>query len=163
MAETIFKTERFSDQGELIYEFNEEFLVVCPKCRSMARVFPLESGSEKLSNKLTARRKLVCLNCAYRAEHSGKNAGIGEARDWYFRLPLCLAIECGGNVLWAYSKRHLDFIENYVGARLRQRVPHVNKSVASRLPQWILSAKNRDEILKCIAKLRAKLPKENEK
>ena len=158
MAEAIVNSERFSDAGELIYEFNEEFLVVCPKCDSMARVFPVEIGSEKLSARIRAPRKLVCFNCTHRGEWRGGQMAIGAARDWYFGLPLWLKIECcGGNTLWAYSARHLDFIENYVAARLRERRPHVNKSMASRLPQWIKSAKNRDEILRAIARLKEKL------
>lgn len=49
----------------------------------------------------------------------------------------------------------------YVEAELRERIPNINKSVASRLPQWIKSAKNRDEILKCIRKLRKELSDES--
>lgn len=150
--------KRFSDDGELIYEFNEEFLVVCPRCAYQAKVVPLEIGSDKLNSKLFAPRRLICFNCVYTAEWNGGQIGIGGGRDWYFRLPLWLTIECcGGKILWAYSERHLNFIENYVGASLRERQPHVNKSMASRLPQWIKSAKNRDEILKAIERLWGKL------
>jgi hypothetical protein len=164
------KTERFYDKGERIYDFGDEFLIVCPKCALMAKVIPVEA-SEMLS-----RRKLICSNCGYnkptnvrentvigaRVEFSShKNTEsyivIGGAFDWYFREPLWLQTECSGETLWAYNKTHLEFIENYVGSLLRERMPNINKSLASRLPQWIKSAKNRDQILKAIANLKEKL------
>lgn len=77
--------------------------------------------------------------------------------DWYFRLPLWLQIECCGETLWAYNEKHLEFIERYVAAKLRVRTPNTNKSLASRLPQWIKSAKNRNEVLRACEKLKAKL------
>ncbi|MCD9186351.1 MAG: hypothetical protein LUM44_07945 [Pyrinomonadaceae bacterium] len=149
--------ERFSDNGELVYEFGDEFLVVCPRCAGKARVFAVETESEKLSEQLFAPRKLVCLSCVYRHEWNGGQIGIGGGFDWYFRLPLWLEISCCGKMLWAYNEKHLGFIEDYVGAKLRERKPFVNKSLASRLPGWIKQAKNRDEILKAIGKLREKL------
>lgn len=149
--------KRFSDNGELIYEFGDEFLVVCPRCAGKARVFTVEIDSEKLNEKLFAPRKLVCFSCVYRDEWKGGQIGIGGGFDWYFRLPLWLEISCCGETLWAYNEKHLEFIEDYVGAKLRERKPFVNKSMASRLPSWIKQAKNRDEILRAIGKLREKL------
>jgi len=149
--------ERFSDNGELTYEFGDEFLVVCPRCAGKARVFRVEIGSEKLSERLSAPRKLVCFSCVYRDEWNGGEIGIGGNFDWYFRFPLWMQISCCGETLWANNEKHLEFIENYVGARLRERKPFVNKSLASRLPNWIKKAKNREEILKAIGKLKEKL------
>lgn len=156
MNEAIRK-ERFSDNGELVYEFGDEFLVVCPRCAGKARVFVVEIDSEKLNEKLFAERKLVCFSCVYRDEWKGGQIGVGGSFDWYFRLPLWLAVSCCGETLWAYNEKHLEFIEDYVGAKLRERKPFVNKSMASRLPNWIKSAKNRDEILKAIKKLKSKM------
>lgn len=154
MIETINHSERFYDHGELIYEIGDEFLVVCPNCSGKAKVFPGDTNSEKLSERLTAPRKVVCQSCFYRGNWIRGRMSIGGAHDWYFQLPLWLQISCCGETLWAYNERHLKFIENYVSAKLRERKPFVNKSLASRLPQWIKSAKNRDEILKAIARLR---------
>lgn len=149
-------TDRFSDNGELIYEFGEEFLVVCPKCNWLAKVCPPETNSEKLNTRLFAPRKVVCLNCTFRDTWAKREISVGGNFDWYFRLPLWLQISCCGENLWAYNYKHLEFIENYVSAKLRERKPFVNKSLASRLPKWIKSAKNRKEILKAVAKLKEK-------
>lgn len=149
--------KRFSDRREMIYDFGEEFLVVCPRCAAMAKVVRDEIGSDKLSKILSAPRRLVCLQCVYRDFWNGGEIGIGASVDWYFRLPLWLQTECVGETLWAYNEKHLEFIENYVAAKLRTRTPNTNKSLASRLPQWIKSAKNRGEVLKACEKLKAKL------
>jgi hypothetical protein len=149
--------DRFSDEGELVYDFGDEFLVVCPKCSSPAKVRREEIGSEKLNDLLFAPRRLVCLNCPHCDLWCAGTAYVGGSADWYFRLPLWLQISCCGETLWAYNEKHLDFIENYVGAELRERAPNSNRSLASRLPQWIKSAKNRDAILKATKKLKEKL------
>ena len=157
MIETIAKNERFSESGEVIYDFADEFLVVCPKCSGMARVFPIETGPEKLNEKLFAPRRLVCLSCVYRTGWIAGELRIGASYDWYFWLPLWLQIECCGETLWAYNRKHLEFIENYVAAKLRERTPNTNKSLASRLPNWIKRAKNRGQVLKAVARLKEKL------
>ncbi len=153
----VTKNSKFSDEGELTYEFGDEFLIICPRCSGKARIFCIEIGSEKLNELLFAPRKLICSNCVYRDEWNGGQISIGASFDWYFRLPLWLQISCCGKTFWAYNQKHLEFIENYVAAKIRTRKPNINKSLASRLPKWIKSAKNREEILKAIVKLKEKL------
>lgn len=75
--------------------------------------------------------------------------------DPYFGLPLWLQAPCCGNVLWAYNAEHLDLLERYVGARLRERGREPEMTMLAKLPQWIKSANNRDQVLKTIRKLRA--------
>ena len=158
MTEATVKIEKFSDNGALVYDFGDEFLVVCPKCKGKAKVLSVEISSDELREKIFAPRRFVCLNCPHRAEYSGGGIAVGGNFDWYFRFPLWLEISCcGGETLWAYNEKHLEFIENCVAARLRERVPNINKSLASRLPNWLKRAKNRDEILKAIGKLKEKL------
>jgi hypothetical protein len=90
---------------------------------------------------------------------------FGASVDPYFRLPVWLQAECCAHVLWAYNGRHLDLLESYVVARLRERgavaVPYVRPapmSLVERLPAWLKSAKNRDEVLRSIRRLRSTLP-----
>jgi hypothetical protein len=72
-------------------------------------------------------------------------------------LRLSLQRPCAGEILWVFNEPHLSFIENYVGAKLRERLPNMNRSLASRLPKWMLSAKNRDAVMDATAELRAML------
>ena len=38
MMQNKSEKERFSENGEMIYDFGDEFLVVCPKCQGMAKI-----------------------------------------------------------------------------------------------------------------------------
>jgi hypothetical protein len=154
MSET---RKEFKDNGEYIENFGDEFLVECPKCQSLARI--VLSGDVDENRRIFSPKKLICPKCGLNKKLSRDEmrVRVGGSFDMHFRLPLWLQIPCCGDTLWAYNEKHLEFIENYVAAKLRVRKPNVNQSFVSRLPQWIKSAKNRDEILKAIAKLRGKL------
>jgi hypothetical protein len=155
MSEFLPEKNRFRDDGETIYEFIDEFLVVCPICAQMAKVVLINnSGPGKIP--LFAPRKLVCPSCAHIELSNGRKTFGGNGKDWYFQRPLWLQIACCGKNFWSYNRQHLDLLESYVSAKLRERKPNVNRSVASRLPNWIKSAKNRDQILKAIKKLKEK-------
>jgi hypothetical protein len=151
----IINQDRFLDTGTRIYEFNDELLVVCPKCQKMAKVVP-ESLSEKPNTQLFSPRKFICLNCPYRDVWNGKQILTGANVDWYFRLSLWLQISCCNETFWAYNFKHLEIIEQYVSAKLRERTKKGRNSFLSKLPTWLKSAKNRDEILRAIEKLKSK-------
>lgn len=166
MPETISKNERFLDTGTRIYDFYDEFLVVCPKCARLAKVvidqvefqkLPTRK-LEKFRNQFFAPRRLICLNCLHRDTWKGTQILTGSNVDWYFRYRLWLEISCCGETLWAYNAKHLEMLENYVSAKLRERTRKGRSSFLSKLPKWIKLAKNRDEILKAIKKLKEKLP-----
>jgi hypothetical protein len=152
---------RFSDKGTQIYEFGDHFLVVCPRCEKKAEV-SIKVEPQQNKPALFLPRRLSCSSCGYNKEWADNSLAIHPNQDWYFELPLWLSTPCCGQTLWAYNVQHLDFLEDFVKARLRERSKDdtfgwSNKSLASRLPRWIQSAKNRDDVLKCIARLRNKL------
>lgn len=55
-----------------------------------------------------------------------------------------------GNQLWAYNREHLEYIERYVEANLRERHNRKYGTMVEKLPNFIKSAKNRDDLLKLI-------------
>ena len=150
-------TDRFIDRGERIYDLGEEILVVCPKCAGMAMVIIISDVPAKLNDRLFAPRRLVCTKCLHRDSWSGRQVSVGGPSDWYFGLPLWLTAPCCGEVFWAYDLEHLEIIESYVAAKLRERTNKGRNSFLSKLPKWLKSAKNRDEILRTIGKLKGKL------
>ncbi|WP_225860809.1 MULTISPECIES: hypothetical protein [Streptomyces] len=86
---------------------------------------------------------------------------MGSPVDPYFQRPLWLRASCCGNTLWAYNLRHLDLLEAYVQAKLRERgelAPGAPTSLVERLPTWLKTAKNRTEILRTIKRLRSTVP-----
>ncbi|MDT0581815.1 hypothetical protein [Brumicola blandensis] len=135
---------------------NEPVLVVCPKCESKSSVVP--HGEDKV--------RCTCFSCGYTSTKSSNGRTFywydENPTDGYFGFNLWLRIDCNGNSLWAFNQTHLQFLESYVGATLRERVEDdelgwSNSSLASRLPKWIKSAKNREPILNAISKLKSKL------
>ncbi|QHT71216.1 hypothetical protein GXP67_33480 [Rhodocytophaga rosea] len=76
--------------------------------------------------------------------------------DPVFGLRLWLQADFGDYVLWAYNKEHLQYLKEYIAARLREKNGISRRTLALKLPQFIKSAKNRDALLKLIAKLEQK-------
>lgn len=146
---------RYRDEGASIYAFADEFLVRCPRCEGRARVAGRQEDDDAAW--WLRRRRLTCTACGHAADWPGGSIAVGEVCDWFFRLPLWLQTPCCGETLWAYNRAHLDELERYVRADLRERLPDRNASLASRLPTWMTSAKNRDEVLRGLARLRALL------
>ncbi len=80
--------------------------------------------------------------------------------DPVFGLPLWLQAAFGDDLFWAYHYEHLELLDQYVQAKLRERgienKGSKNRLMFSRLPGFIKSAGNRDKILNLIQDLRNK-------
>lgn len=154
---SMIDTNRFRDTRETLYHFIDEYLVVCPKCSACARVVPLDADCQNLF----APRRVTCQSCSYSKDGQRQTSMvIGSARDSYFGLPLWLQIAVGDRVLWFYNLRHLQLVEAFVRATLRERRTDIhgcrNASIISRLPNWVKAAKHRQHILKAIDRLKQK-------
>ena len=73
--------------------------------------------------------------------------------DPYFGLELWLQIEIKDNILWLYNLEHLEYLKEYVEAKLREDDGRHKYSMITNLPTWVKSAKNREIILKKLDKL----------
>ncbi|OXS59776.1 hypothetical protein B1A99_09535 [Cohnella sp. CIP 111063] len=137
---------RFKDSGERIYDFlfNYNILIECPYCKRCAEGMRRNGKSGYM---------LQCKHCGPLSDSLVGTWGNGT----FMGLNLWLRTNCCGKLLWAYNKEHLDFLDSYVNATLRQRQPNKNQSLASGLPDWIKSGKNREELSRGIAKLRNRL------
>jgi hypothetical protein len=134
---------RFKDPRLHLYDFADYFLVKCPSCHQCATV--TTSNEEKVLN-LFKKKTFVCNHCG-RIEVNSNNHQL-----W-------LTANCKGNILWAYNLKHLEFIEGYVTAKLRESNKHeklgwYNQGLFSRLPKWIKEKNNREAIIKTIQKLK---------
>lgn len=74
--------------------------------------------------------------------------------DLYFGFDLWLQTSIKNKVLWVYNIEHLDYLKEYVEAKLREDDSRHKYSMISNLPQWIKSSKNRDLIVKKLDKLK---------
>jgi hypothetical protein len=146
-----------------VAQFADEVLVRCPACGECAIVLSHVGEAEYQAGRndgcLVARRRLRCRACGLSKDSFPSEQMFGGPVDPYFRLPLWLQADCCGKLLWAYNAEHLDLLESYVAARLRERraMPG-SMSMVARLPSWLKSAKNRDEILRVTRRLRSSLP-----
>ncbi len=158
--------ERFNDNTTRLGDFANETLVECPHCRGRALVRCV--GDEEAS-----RVVLTCGGCGRSKVHTHKGPPPHEGTwfhsmqapqpvDWYLKLPLWLQAPCCGETLWAWNAEHLEWLHRFVSATLRERTGRdeeqwSNKALASRLPPWMIKAKNRDKVLAAIASLRVRL------
>jgi len=149
-----------------IDEFINHIDVVCPICKHKALV---------ISNPINRNEtRFTCIHCGlskdwtgnsgvyYTAQSSSEFEGIliGKPVDCYFKIPLWYAAEIKGEILFAYNLKHLEYLESYISDKLRERKVNnfgwSNKSLESRLPKWMLLAKNRLVIEKKILELKKK-------
>jgi hypothetical protein len=107
-----------------------------------------------------ARQRLLrCPACGLAKDQSLPGAVSSGPVDPYFRLPLWLQASCCGHLLWAYNTGHLDLLQSYIGARLRERGPVPGSmSMAERLPAWLKSASNRQQIVRTCQQLQTTVP-----
>jgi ribosomal protein S27AE len=148
--------ERVVSRGETAGAFGGETLVVCPRCGRRAVMREMAehpAGSDH-------RYRLVCPHCGCTASFS--HLGFFRRAGSPDGLRLWLETPCCGETLLARNAAHLDYLERYVRAELRERVADprwgwANRSIVSRLPRWVGSAKNRAEVLRCIQRLRDRL------
>ncbi|RSS34585.1 TFIIB-type zinc ribbon-containing protein [Streptomyces sp. WAC08241] len=140
-------------------------MVHCPRCDGCATVTPHPEipAKEKAAGygSLDLHRRLRCMGCGFFKDREVDSAVVGSPVDPYFQQPVWLQTSCCGHVLWAYNVCHLDLLEAYVGAKLRERgelVPWAPASLVERLLTWLKVAKNRTEVLRTIKRLRSTLP-----
>lgn len=150
----------FVDDGRHLVDFLRRYTVVCPSCGAAANV----AITGRAAPVLFAPRRLTCLNCGHIrewSESSLKYPPPNQAIDWYFGLPYYFRVPCAGQTLWVANPEHLEFLRAYVSAkhRTRKRNDHGwnNQSLASRIPRWLASAKNRASVLKALNALEAKM------
>jgi hypothetical protein len=126
-------------------------LVVCEKCGKCATlrefIFPAKPKSM-----ITRLGNCSCLHC-------GHQWAAPAGSDFFIDGPLWLKLPCRKNVLCILNRQHLDFMEQFIAADLREeRMPErSSRRLSSALPRWIISGKNREDVAHCLKKLRERL------
>lgn len=169
---------RFIDSGVTLQAFMDEILVRCPECEANAKII---SGSYNCSQCHFQPKRIqnlipncescakplkaaVCSGCGHHnvaLDQQPNSSAFNEAKridlglDPYFGLDLLLRVSFSGKILWFYNLRHLEYIESYLQASIRERSKDAgNNSLISRLPAWIKEAKSRNDLLKKISRLK---------
>jgi hypothetical protein len=150
---------RFRDPRSTACHFSASALVRCPRCDRIAHFERRPGRSADARGRTYPELRLVCRSCGLSRIDAGPyrpSAGPG----WpCYQPPLWLRAETRHGVLWAYNLEHLGLISRFVAADLRERAPWYDTghkmTLVARLPAWIKSAKNRDEVLRTIDRMQA--------
>ncbi|GAA4058936.1 hypothetical protein [Streptomyces shaanxiensis] len=138
---------RFRDPLSKEYEFTDSMLVRCPRCDGMAHFDRRPAHAPDADAVSYRQRRLVCPSCGL-----ARNPSCAHPVLW-------LRTRTRHGEVWAYNLEHLDLLRRFVAASLRERPPwyeHGRKmTYVARLPAWIKRAKNRDEVLRAIDRIRA--------
>lgn len=160
------KTTFLSDAGELkcshcgwkektsdLIRYNAVVIRNCDNCgKSIDKLQP--NNKEKVKELLVkcihckTTRKYKPRNDEYKIRY--KSAKIG---DPVFNLPLWFKSQVKGNILWAYNRKHILEIHDYVSSTLRERQTLEYTTMVERLPSFITAAKNRAAVLKALDKM----------
>lgn len=101
--------ERYKATNRTIYDFYNKIYIRCPRCGLKAEI----RKKDKNNCDLFSIEILYCDSCGYIKE--------GKMLFNCMNLELWLQIQCCGKNLWALNENHLDYIENYIRAKLRER------------------------------------------
>lgn len=115
----------------------------------------------QILNKKPKAIKLKCTVCNERKEFKPKIEEVfefisdGNSRtERSFNAELWYQTTISGNVFWAYNLDHINYLQRYIRADLRERNSKVNGggTMIARLPMFVKEAKNREKLLKIIEK-----------
>ena len=138
-------TNRFQDENLTLSNFNQEVWVVCPSCSKKA-ITKVNFDAK------TAR--LFCINCGFNKETSTKC--IEASANYYFHAELWLKAPFKNDIFFACNDKHLEYLERYISAALREHKDRTHFTLLEKLPKFYHEAKNRVALLKIIAKLKSK-------
>ena len=62
--------------------------------------------------------------------------------------------QVAGETLWVLNLAHLDALEDWLGAKVRERGPQSGQTMMAKLPRWMKASTNRSKVLRGLAQLR---------
>ena len=120
---------RFKDENLSASDFYNEVDVVCPACN--------RSASAK-ADYTALKARLLCLNCFYDKEISvavAKDGWLQAAAHSFFRAALWLQHPFKNDVFWACNQKHLQYLEAYIAAGLREHTGRTHFTLLEKLPR----------------------------
>lgn len=147
---TISEQNRFNDENKTLSDYSYEVWVVCPACskRAIAKADFLKKNA-----------RLFCVQCGYNKEQSteiAKNITVNQPAHLFFDAELWLQAPFKSETFMAYNDRHLDYLERYISATLREHKDRDHFTLLEKLPKFYHRAQNREALMKIIAKLKSK-------
>lgn len=116
----------------------------------------------QIVNKKPETIRLKCPVCGEFKNHKPKIKEVeycfyidnGTEREKWFGTELWYQTAFGNAIFWAYNKPHIEYMEKYIEADLRERNSEIacSSTLVARLPKFVKEAKNREKLLKVIKK-----------
>lgn len=132
--------------GELSVGMSDvTYTVKCQKCSGRAVAYMHPSGKRGSYREVFIKlgvRRIVCEACGLFREVPSEKCD--EYELWY-------ATYYKGHRLWAKNRRHLAFLTSWISGNRARSV--ADRTLVEDLPRWMILAKNRAGILKCLAEL----------
>ncbi|MGN0002153.1 MAG: hypothetical protein ACI35V_01845 [Sphingobacterium composti] len=146
-------TNRFTDQNKRLTDFQTTVWVECPSCtkKAIAKV-----------DYETAKAILFCESCGYNKQKNTESTVFGVKGNWnldahsYFDAELWLKHPFKNEVFFAFNGEHLEYLEQYIAADLREHKERTGFTLLEKLPKFYHEAKNRKALLAIIQKLKKK-------
>jgi hypothetical protein len=120
-------------------------------------------GSE---SRPTARTKNGELYLRVRCPHCGETDDYPARPGWTTQRfgyesgpPLFLTTQVAGETLWVQNLAHLNALEDWLGAKVRERGPQPGLTMMAKLPRWMKASTNRAKVLRGLAQLRERAEK----
>lgn len=144
---------RFNDENLRLTDFQTEVHVHCPKCDKKA-ITTVDYEKKEA--------RLWCLTCSYNKTKKSKLNYFGLEENFrapastYFDAYIWYYAPFKSNYFIAYNEKHLDYLEQYISAKLREHKDRSHFTLVEKLPRFYHEAKNRDALLEIIKKLKVK-------
>ncbi|WP_156169916.1 hypothetical protein [Aurantiacibacter luteus] len=100
------------------------------------------------------RMTIICPHCDHKADYPAVRASSPQSRPPYEPLRRFLETQVAGETLWVNNLAHLDAIEQWIGAAVRERGDRPGLTMMARLPRWMKASTNREKVLRGLANLR---------
>jgi hypothetical protein len=144
---------RFQDQNKTLRDFYNEVWVICPSCENKAVAKAIIENNQV---------RLYCEHCGYNKQKSteicisGTKGILEMPAHGYFDVELWLQASFKNEIFYAFNGEHLNYLENYISANLREHKDRSHFTLLEKLPKFYHEAKNRGALLKIIQKLKNK-------
>jgi hypothetical protein len=133
----VARLEVFEQQGVLI---------ACAGCGACATIHRIETVDT------SPAARMATASC----QHCGKIWRLPYEYD-RTSLPLWLATNYRSKTLWALNEAHLEWLEEFIGAELREDNVGGSSALHATLPHWMTASKNREDVMRGLARLRQRL------
>ena len=125
-----------------------DYAIKCPECAAKATAKMRESGIKGTYREVTVRtevHRIVCHACGLLMEVPEGKAENYEL--WYAKT-------FRGHRVWAVNQEHLEFLIAWLSGTVAESdLTIADRAMVECLPKWMVAAKNRPGVLKCLRQM----------